>query len=390
MNRLRLAFVTRRFWPLVGEAEQATAELAAGLQQRGHVCTIVTPRYGKHWPTDLCIRELPVIRLPHPAPHRWGAMRFQFALSHWLQRKRGELDAVLVDGFDDEALTALGALRQSSVPVIVRVSSDDASTGGGAFGERLKRRWRGLAAFAATSPAAADLLVRGGAPREQITVVPPGVELEPTCSPQRRAAARQSLGETNHDLATATDSPVALCISPFVKTAHLDALVKAWRPLQTSRPDARLWIVGDGPQRDALFGMVSDYGLKYRVVLPGTFDDWCDLYAAADLVIQPAPQRELGFASLGAMAAGLPLVVCAEPHERALAEQHQQTLLVAPAGDVQALMVVVERLLDQPAAGIALGTAARHWIAENRPFARMLDAYEGLLAARCASRSGVG
>jgi hypothetical protein len=53
MNGLRLVLVTRRFWPLVGGAETATANLASGLRDLGVTPTILTGRHDALWPADV-------------------------------------------------------------------------------------------------------------------------------------------------------------------------------------------------------------------------------------------------------------------------------------------------------------------------------------------------
>ena len=82
---LRLALVTRRFWPLVGGAEMAMANLAAEFRRQGHAVRIVTGRWEKHWPLEMVHREVPVTRLPHPRTRAWGTLRYMYALSSWLQ-----------------------------------------------------------------------------------------------------------------------------------------------------------------------------------------------------------------------------------------------------------------------------------------------------------------
>ncbi len=66
MNGLRLVLVTRRFWPLVGGAETATANLARGLRGLGVTPTILTGRHDAQWPADVVYREIPVHRLHFP------------------------------------------------------------------------------------------------------------------------------------------------------------------------------------------------------------------------------------------------------------------------------------------------------------------------------------
>lgn len=376
MSGLRLALVARRFWPLTGETERTTANLAAELLQRGHRPIIVTPKYGKNWPPEICVREVPVVRLPHPAPRSWGNVRYLYSLTRWLQQRNSELDAVLICGPEEDAVSALGALRGTNVPLAVRAGCEADTLGhgpaGGVFGERLKRRSRQCDAYIASTAALAERLQLAGYPVDRIHEIASGVTVPPPRSPAARDAARLALIDVNHDLASATDAPIALCLTPLVPKAHVETLVQAWRSVQARWPDARLWVVGDGPSRDSIFGLLSDYSLKYRVVLPGTFDDWHELLQAADLLIQPADEGAEGQAVLEAMAAGLPVIACGSSQQIQLLKHEQNGLLCAPA-DVRQLAAAITRLIEQPRLAVSLGTRARRTIGEHHSLEQMVE-----------------
>lgn len=85
--------------------------------------------------------------------------------------------------------------------------------------------------------------------------------------------------------------------------AVLDALPRAlqWR-----------WVVaGDGPQRPLVERRISELGLGTRVDLLGhvPYDELPDLYASADVYLQPSLSEPWGLAVNEAMASGLPVVV---------------------------------------------------------------------------------
>src|SRR5262245_1682941 len=128
MSPLRLALVTRRFWPLVGGAEVAMANLAAEFQRQGQQATIVTARWEKHWPTEVVHREVPVVRLSQPKLRGWGTLRYMYAVGSWLVAQQPKLDGVVVSMLKHDAYAAIGALRGAGLPVVLRAE------GGGTAG----------------------------------------------------------------------------------------------------------------------------------------------------------------------------------------------------------------------------------------------------------------
>ena len=80
MSSLRLALVTRRFWPLVGGAEMVMANLAEELTRQGHQVQIVTAQWHPNWPKQISHRGIPVIRLPNPSLRGWGTVCYMMAL----------------------------------------------------------------------------------------------------------------------------------------------------------------------------------------------------------------------------------------------------------------------------------------------------------------------
>lgn len=395
MTRLRLAFVTRRFWPLVGENEMLVASLAAELRRRGHLPTVITPKYDKHWPANVCVREVPVVRLPHPAPRTWGNVRYSFALSRWLQQRQNQLDAVVVSSSPEDSLTVLGAVRASRVAVVAQQElGAELEAVPRRFGDQLLRRLRACDAFVTFGDAPSDKPPAAWMSLEQQRQIELGVPLPPTRTPAAKAAARQALAEVNHDLATAPDAAVALCLPPLLSDADLEPLARAWRIVQSRWPEARLWIVGDGPKRSSLFTLLSDLNLKYRIVLPGTFDDWDVLLQAADLFVQLGPDSPPSWAGRQARGAALPVVIfpSKEPTTPLPGDGWPPGEVAVPpalhvsCSDSGQLAERLAFLLEQPAAAVRIGQQARRLVEAQSSFSAMVDAYEEVLRSLVARR----
>src|SRR5437868_3159214 len=119
MAYLRLAIVTPRFWPLMGDAPAHLRQLCDSLIELGHHPTVVTPRWQRSWPQQMMIGALPLVRLRGSARGGWSSLRWMYYLSSWLRDHAGPLDAVIVSGLKQEAYVALGAGQRTGVTTIL-------------------------------------------------------------------------------------------------------------------------------------------------------------------------------------------------------------------------------------------------------------------------------
>lgn len=138
-----------------------------------------------------------------------------------------------------------------------------------------------------------------------------------------------------------------------------DVLIAAFAAAARQRPDWRLTIWGDGPDRDALLDLARRLGVADRVRLPGrstTPGGW--LERAAIFVLS---SRHEGFpnALAEAMAAGLPVAAadCPVGGPRAMITPGHDGLLV-PKEDPAALAEALGQLMDDPLLRHRLGEAA--------------------------------
>jgi glycosyltransferase involved in cell wall biosynthesis len=128
----------------------------------------------------------------------------------------------------------------------------------------------------------------------------------------------------------------------------------------------------------ALEGLVDDFGLGERLIIPGDVRSPLkeDLVAGSDVVVHPSHAESFGLAVLEAMAAGKAVVAAATDGPRLLIEDGVSGALVKP-GDVDELTGAVGRLLDDGAARALLGAGAAR-AAEAHRVDDMVRAFEGL------------
>ena len=391
MSGLRLALITRRFWPLVGGAEMVMANLADEFVRLGHEPRIVTACWEPNWPRELVHREVPVTRLANPHQRGWGTFRYMSALWRWLRRNSETLDGVIVSMLKHDAYTAVGALQASPVPVILRAEGAGA-TGDcewqrtARFGGRIKRRCALADALVGPGEAVcAELRTEYRA--ESVHFIANGVRIPPPRDPKRQAAARRALAEVNFDLAADSEAPVAVFTGRLHRAKGLRELVVAWSRVVRQKPAARLWLVGEGPDREELYDLILDRDLRGRVLMPGAFD-WIDeILLAADLFVLPSHEEGMSLSLLEAMAAGVPVVATDIPGNRKLICPGQHGLLVPPRNP-DALAEAILQQLDESILARARARAARERVEREFSLTRMAERHLDLIRRSAAAKTG--
>ena len=165
---------------------------------------------------------------------------------------------------------------------------------------------------------------RAGVRHGRFVVCPNGVHVE-GLGAQPRRVARRALGLPE-------GVPLVLCVARLSHQKGIDLMLDAWRPACAAHPDARLLLVGDGPERDEVERRARSMGGS--VVLAGPRDDVPLWYSAADLVVLPSRYEGMALTPLEAMASGRSVVGFDVPgFAESLAETDEPDL-VLPVGDV--------------------------------------------------------
>jgi len=181
-------------------------------------------------------------------------------------------------------------------------------------------------------------------------VVPNGVEVD------RFANARP--------LDSMRASTALLFVGRLEPRKGLATLVSAFAMIKERHPDVRLFVVGEGPQREAAQAGLP-MGLRSDVVFLGRVDhdELPRLYRSADLYVSPALGGEsFGIVLAEAMAAGATVVASDIPGYRSVVTDGVTGVLVAP-DDPGALARELSALLDDPERARALARRGRRDVA---------------------------
>ena len=157
-------------------------------------------------------------------------------------------------------------------------------------------------------------------------------------------------------------APRAAFVGRLAPEKGLDVLVSAWPLVRARYPEARLTLIGEGPQRPALEEMVKNLGMGLgpgqAVDISGAVPEPSKLLRGADLFILPSREEGMSISLLEAMALGIPLVASSIAGNRRLVSDFKHGRL-APPDDPQALANVIVDQWDNFDRAFHMSRAAR-------------------------------
>ena len=278
-------------------------------------------------------------------------------------------DAVLVQGAPETALALVGrSLARSRAKVIADVHGDP----------RAATRLYGSPLRRALSPLG-DLLARGGLRHaDGVRTLSPFTEAavrragaEPTAS----FAAFMDLGPFLSPPAPLPDPPVALFVGVLERYKGVDVLAEAWRRAAPRVPEATLHVVGRGPLRPVVEGLVAELPGQTRWSESLPTEGVARALDDATMLVLPSRSEGLprivveslcrGRGVIGSRAGGIPDLVVDDDNG----------LLVEPGAPGE-LADALERVLSERQLAERLGTRARTsvdpWLATPEEYARQV------------------
>jgi glycosyltransferase involved in cell wall biosynthesis len=213
----------------------------------------------------------------------------------------------------------------------------------------LKRRDRVVGVGEAVRQA---LIRNEGIPAERVEVIYNGINLAPIVNgTPNRDALRQEIGVGARDLV-------------ILQVARLDYLkdhataIRALGHVVQSRPEAKLVLVGEGPELSSIQEVVHRHGLESHVLFLGLRTDVARLLRAADVFLLTSISEGIPLTVIEAMASGLPVVAT---RVGGLAEvvEEGHTGLLAAAGDDRGLAQHLLHLACNPALGEQMGKSGK-------------------------------
>jgi N-acetyl-alpha-D-glucosaminyl L-malate synthase BshA len=141
------------------------------------------------------------------------------------------------------------------------------------------------------------------------------------------------------------------------------------------RTQARLVMVGDGPERAPTEELALELGLGDAVEFLGGQQAVAPILAIADVLLLPSQLESFGLAALEAMACEVPVVAYAVGGVPELVVDGETGYLV-PFGDIDAMADRAAELLSDPDRRRTLGAQARRRAEQHFSRERMVETYE--------------
>jgi glycosyltransferase involved in cell wall biosynthesis len=184
------------------------------------------------------------------------------------------------------------------------------------------------------------------------TVVPLGLDLD------RLARLDPSAPHLRRQLGIPEQAFVVGYVGRFVAIKDLATLVHAFARVAAARTDAVLLLVGDGPLRPEIEGLVASLSLRDQVRLAGWIDDLAPLYATIDVCALSSLNEGTPVALIEAMAAAR-AVVATRVGGVADVVEHERTGLLVPPRSPDELADGILRLASDPGERSRMGAAGR-------------------------------
>lgn len=175
------------------------------------------------------------------------------------------------------------------------------------------------------------------------------------------------------------DSPVVGTVTRLHPDKGNRFLIEAAHQIRSVRPQARVVIVGEGPERESLEQMVRKKNLDEVVLFTGFRDDVPRLLSLFDIFVLSSRREGSPMALLEAMAMGKAVVTS----DVVDVVEHGNTGLIVPTADSSALAAAILELLEDDSRKEKLGKAAKvrseEFDVENYA-ERMVRLYQSLIS----------
>ncbi|MXO72532.1 glycosyltransferase [Alteraurantiacibacter buctensis] len=281
-------------------------------------------------------------------------------------------DLVDAQFFYPDGPAAAAVARDLGLPLAIKARGADISLWGHKpYANRMMRAAAEQAAgLLAVSEALADDMAAIGLPREKIAVHYTGLDhalFRPLPREESRAALATRLG-------VPPDGTLLATVGALIPRKGQSYVIEALAGL----PDARLALVGKGPDEPTLRALADRLGVAGRVHFLGSLDhaDLPLVLSASTAMVLPSASEGLANAWVEALACGAPLVITDAGGARELVRDADAGRIVAR--DAAAIAAAVADLLASPPPrdAVARAAAAFSWEANA---ARLAELYSGFI-----------
>ncbi len=338
----------------------------------------------RHWPRD---RPAPTLVLGRTSGtgRSWldgietvdlGAGRLRWALlplRRLIRRRRPELVYSTMVGANIVAATSMIGLRRPPL-LVARETSSHRARGDLSRAQRQAVGWayRRADAVVALSEGMRDELMKDcRLEAERVITIHNPVDID-DFRRRARGGVHPWPGE----------GPMVVAAGRLVRQKGFDILLRSFAGLETG--NARLAVLGEGPEREALARRAVELGVAERIVMPGHVTEIAPWLTHAAAFALSSRCEGFGHVIVEAMACGAPVVAFNCPYGPADIIEDGQTGVLVPPLDSDALTAALDRVLADDELATRLRAAGR--LAATRFSAPMIArTYAALFDDLCAA-----
>jgi len=323
---------------VVGGAERSMLKLAAGIVSRGYPVDLVLSRaegpFMAEVPKSLRLIDLKARRVLSSLP----------ALIRYLRRER----PVAILSVLHANLVALWACRLAAVPTRVVVSERNTLSSEAQYYDRdlrmrvipkLDRIFYSWAdsVVAVSKGVAIDLIQTINLPKESVRVI-----YNPIVTPDLERKAQDVL---THPWFSPREAPVILSVGRLAGQKDFSTLVRAFAIVRKTHR-ARLFIIGEGEERNKIESLVRQLGLVNEVSLPGYISNPYPFMRQSTVFVLSSKWEGLPGVLIEAMYCGVPIIATDCPSgPREILDEGRYGQLV-PVGDAVTLAGAITKSLN--------------------------------------------
>lgn len=385
---MKICLISGTYHPKIGGAESYIRMIAEGLVKKNHEVIVITD--GVNVPADPMetINGVKVYRLvdywqliTDPTKVRWEQMYFSLLSDIAPILKQENIDLIHVNSLDT---VILGSMVASSIKVPLVCSFHEQEPEKDPFGDGkcqfiFSNGW--VDKFIAGSQFYYDKATRFGVDEKKIQLIYHGINLN-QFSPKNKTEMRIKWG-------IGMDTPTIVSASRLKERKGLLELIRAIGLVKTSVPKVHAIIAGSrnsasSEYADSLYAEIKRLGLEHQVEIMEniTFESMPELFAVADLVVQPSYSEGLGLSVLEGMAMCRPVIGTQVVGIQEIITDGEDGLLV-PAREVKPLAEAIISLLKDETKRSSLAQKGRQLI-ENKfnidlMLGQTLDIYRELI-----------
>lgn len=203
-----------------------------------------------------------------------------------------------------------------------------------------------------------------------VEVIPNGTDLDTFSRSTPWRDVRPSLGIRHGEV-------VLISVGRLVNIKGFESLIETIGRLLLNDVQAKLLIVGDGPDRSHYEELIRGKGLSANIWLLGQRDDVPDLLKSSDCFVLASRSEGLSCSIIEAMAAGLPVVATDVGGNSELVQEGRSGYLV-PYGDLDALASRLKQIVMEGDRRSQLGEAGANLAAQRFSLKSMVARYVSL------------